>query len=309
MNKILSGGDDIFICDMHCDSLTAGESGSLLRSYNQPEKTPWLISFAHFVRNGGMPPDCRRRLLVRLHRRYRRLVSRRGITQIFSADDISGGGMHALFTIEGGGGLFADSPELAELYEDGLRVLGMAWDKNELSASARESGREDYGLTDEGRRLALRSCEMGITLDTSHMSDRAFFDLASLIDAPFVATHSNFRSVCESGRNLTDDMALEIGRRGGLIGINLYPPFLKSGGGADACDIIRQVDFGLSLVGEDSLAFGLDIDGTGGEYPDGFGEGESIHDGLVSLLLRYYSDATVRKIAGENFIRYLKTNL
>ena len=256
-----------------------------------------------------MPPECRRKRLLDIHRKYEREVLREGITPIFSADDINPQGMHSLFSVEGGGGLFADSPELEEFYMRGLRLFGMAWDKNELTASAHETGGDDYGLTEEGRRLALRCIELGITLDVSHMSDRAFYDLSGLTDSPFLATHSNFRSACQSSRNLTDSMALEIRRRGGLIGLNLYPPFLKSGSVADACDILRQVDFGLSLVGEDSLALGLDIDGTSGVYPSGFDEREGIHDRLLELFTSHYSSNTVGKIAGENFIRFLKTNL
>jgi len=216
------------------------------------------------------------------------------------------GGRSVILSIEGGGGLFASSSELDVLYGAGLRVLGMVWDDNELGASAWT--RDDYGLTDEGVALAKRCADMGIILDVSHLSDRAFYDTLSACPMPLLATHSNFREVCPSPRNLTLDMAKKIVARGGVIGLNLYPDFLSEGE-ADTDDILRHVDFALENLGEDALGFGFDIDGTDGKYPRGITASHSIHEQVIDLLLSHYSYSTVEKIAGLNVLDFLKNNL
>ena len=176
--------------------------------------------------------------------------------------------------------------------------MGLCWDTNELATGAWDEN--DSGLTSRGRELALVLEELGVVLDVSHLSDRSFYELMEITRYPLVATHSNFRSVCPSRRNLTLDMARAITARGGVIGLNLCPHFLSGGESASAEDILRHVDYALEYLGDSSLALGCDIDGTDGAYPIGFSERESIHDRLIDLLLSRYSDSVVRKIASEN---------
>ena len=140
------------------------------------------------------------------------------------------------------------------------------------------------------------------------MSDKAFYDLMEATAYPVIATHSNFRDICKSPRNLTLDMAKRIASRGGIIGLNIYPAFLSDSGKADKTDIWRHVDYALEHLGEDVLCFGCDIDGIE-EYPEGFDNDSSIHDRLVDMLLERYSESVVEKIAGLNAINFFKGNL
>jgi membrane dipeptidase len=185
--------------------------------------------------------------------------------------------------------------------------MGIVWDKNELSSSANDI--IDTGLTLEGVKMVSRMAELGIILDVSHLSDRAFYEAFELSPMPHIATHSNFRAVCDHDRNLTDEMARMIAARGGVMGLNLYPSFLREDGYADTDDILRQVDYGLSLVGDSALAFGFDIDGTDGQYPFGIDTSRSMHEAVIELLLSRYPASTVEKIAGGNVIEFLKDNL
>ncbi|MBO7304893.1 MAG: dipeptidase [Clostridia bacterium] len=302
----------MYVADMHCDSLSlvSGERG-LVSGYNRSKKHPHLQFFAHFEAARDTDAAERRRRLMRNFNVYLSECQRLGMPnvisnrELFSAAD--GGSSAAMFTVEGGGGLFADSPELDVLYRGGLSVLGLAWDRNELSSSAWDA--VDEGLTEEGVRMVERCAELGITVDTSHLSDRAFFEVFECSPYPHIATHSNFRSICPSPRNLTDEMAKMIAARGGVIGLNIYPPFLREGGNATLDDVIRHVDYALALVGDSALGFGFDIDGTEGCYPVGISESESIHDRVIEELEKRYGTATVEKIAGGNVIDFLKNNL
>ncbi len=301
----------IFV-DMHCDSLLRVSSGrGLVNEYNVSGKHAYLQFFAAFVPARAGTAEESRHILMRLADAYISEVQRLNLVSVRSPFDVCHAVEHglpsALFSIEGGAGLYADSEELKTLRKMGLSVMGLTWDSNHLASSAWD--KIDTGLTREGKKMVERLSEYGIIVDTSHMSDKAFYDTLECTSYPVIATHSNFRDVCNSPRNLTLDMARQIKSRGGIIGLNIYPPFLSDSGRADESDILRHVDYALTNLGEDALAFGFDIDGTDGEYPEGYGEYESMHDKVFQLLCREYGDAVAEKIAGLNAIRFLKENL
>ncbi len=302
----------MYVVDMHCDTLSeVSETSGLVNRYNTSINYPHLQFFAHFSKCAGRSTEERREKLMRDANIYFSECERLGIMNVTSAKDLflaeETGGRAGMLTIEGGGGLFADSPELDTLARAGLSVMSLAWDKNELSSSAYDE--EDEGLTDEGRKMVARCAELGIIIDTSHLSDRAFFELFELSPMPHIATHSNFRELTGAKRNLTREMALAIAARGGVIGMNLYPPFLRDDGDADVDDVIRHIDYGLELVGDGCIGFGCDIDGTDGKYPIGIDTERSIHDQIINSLLSRYSAETVEKISGRNVIDFLKCNL
>lgn len=302
----------MFFVDMHCDSLSAvtGERG-LVTKYNVSREWQYLQLFASFVPNEGLSPEGRRKKLLRQVDSYISEVQRLGLVPVYEARDLNFAKAtdrsSAMLSLEGGGGLFADSEELLTLYRLGLRVMGLVWDKNELSASAWD--KIDTGLTSEGFKMVERLSEIGIVIDVSHMSDKAIEDTLSATSYPVIATHSNYRSHSHSPRNLTDDHAKRIASRGGVIGLNLYPPFLSERGRADISDIYGHIDHGLRLVGEDALALGCDIDGTDGEYPLGFSENDSIHDHLLDRLARRYGERIAEKICGDNAFNFFKENI
>ncbi len=302
----------MYIVDMHCDSLlqVSAERG-LKNSHNLSSRYPQLQFFADFVPADGMPADYRRRRLFHYLDIYISECQRLDILPVRDCQElnfaIENSANSGIFAIEGGGGLMPDSEELDMLYRMGLRVMGLCWDTNELATSAWD--KDDRGLTEEGKKMVDVLSQYGIIIDVSHMSDRSFYDCIERTAYPVIATHSNFREICDSPRNLTYDMARRIAMRGGVIGLNIYPAFLNDSGRADKYDILRHVDYALDRLGEDVLCFGCDIDGTEGAYPDGFCEEESIHDRLCDILLERYSSSIVEKIAGKNAIEFLKGNL
>ena len=298
----------MFIADMHCDSLlSVSASRGLISDYNTSKKNPYLQFFAAFVPCRARAMEVRRRELMRYLNIYAYECDRLGLRKIddvralCSATDL--GESSATFTLEGGGGLLADSEELFTLHRAGLRVMGFVWDTNELGTSCYDE--EDNGLTQEGVRMARRCAELGITPDVSHLSDKSFYDLCDVYAMPIIATHSNFRAVCDHKRNLTLDMARIIAARGGVIGLNLYPDFVKHGEVRKE-DILPHVEYGLEHLGESVIGFGFDIDGTRGKYPTGISESASIHDTVCDMLLSHYPASTVARIAGMNVTDFLK---
>lgn len=302
----------MYIADLHCDSLlTVNAERGLINGYNFSKDNPQLQLVAAFVPRGEMSAEERRRRLMHYVDVYIAETARLNTVRVEECRDLAFAQTveqrATVLSVEGGGGLFCDSDELITLHKMGMRVLGLAWDSNEL-ASGCWDGR-DTGLTDEGRALVRRCSEMGIIMDVSHLSDLSFEQLMDTTAYPVIATHSNFREVTDSPRNLTRPQAEKLVSRGGIIGLNLYPGYLSSTGRAGAEDILRHVDYALEHFGDRALALGLDIDGFEGGYPEGFDESDSIHDRLVELLLRHYSADVVERIAGLNAIDFFKSNL
>ena len=298
----------MIISDMHCDSLlTVNSERGLINGYNTSAKHPFLQFFAGFVPCEARPPEVRRRELMHYFDIYAYECDRLGLTKI---EDVRGlctaldmNEKCAMFTVEGGGGLLADSEELFTLHRAGLRVMSLVWDSNELGTSSADE--LDIGLTPEGIRMAKRCAELGITVDVSHLSDKSFYELCESYPLPIIATHSNFRDICPHHRNLTLDMARIIVARGGVIGLNLYPLFVNRPE-ARITDLLRHLDYGLEHLGESAIGFGFDIDGTYGLYPEGIDESASIHDKICDMLLSRYPASTVERIAGTNVTDFLK---
>ena len=252
----------MYIVDTHCDSLlTVNSETGLINSHNLSVKYPQLQLFAEFVPNEGMPPEYRRKKIFNYLDMYIAECQRLGILPVRDTQELNYAleqGMHSsILAIEGGGGLLPDSAEIDMLYRMGLRVMGLCWDSNELATSSWD--RDDLGLSEEGKLMVDVLSAYGIIIDVSHLSDRSFYDVIERTAYPVIATHSNFRDICASPRNLTLDMARRIANRGGIIGLNIYPAFLNDSGRADKSDIYRHVDYALEHLGEDVLCFGCDI--------------------------------------------------
>ena len=110
--------------------------------------------------------------------------------------------------------------------ELGVRLVIPAWEDNQFSGTSMGEG---GGLTEEGFRLVALCESLGIMIDVSHLSDTAFDQVLSVTRKPFVASHSNCRSLCPSPRNLTDSQIRALAGRGGVMGINFALDFLDRG--------------------------------------------------------------------------------
>lgn len=117
------------------------------------------------------------------------------------------------------------------------------------------------GLKDEGRVLLEYLSGRRIAIDLSHASHALAADIldtsyARGLDLPVLASHSPFASLQDIPRNLPDDIAREIIRRDGVIGLNFLTRFLASpppGGFAE------QIAHAFTLGGAKNYGFGADF--------------------------------------------------
>lgn len=128
---------------------------------------------------------------------------------------------------------------------------------------------EGIGLKDDGKRLLDYMAIKNVPIDLSHTSDLLAEGILKHIDKenlelPILASHSNFRSIWNHKRNLTDEFVKEIIHRKGLIGVNFLRAFLDN----DNPDrIYDHILYGLEKGAEDQICFGADFFYTVG-FPD-----------------------------------------
>lgn len=187
--------------------------------------------------------------------------------------------------------------DVALYHELGVRFMSLVWNHNNPLCSG--CGEGGYGVTELGKRTLSEMERYRIILDTSHMSDESFWSALECYSLPICATHSVSRTLQNHARNLTDEQFLEIVKRGGVCGLNFYPPFL---GGNDINALIRHIEHFLSLGGEDCIGLGSDFDGMPETLPD-LARSSDIYKLLNALLSLNYSEELVEKIAYRNFER------
>ena len=208
----------------------------------------------------------------------------------------------AIYAIEGGEAIENDLNNIYTFYEKGVRILTLTWNNQNYIGSGALSGKFD-GLTDFGKKAVKILNETGIIIDVSHLNEAGFWDLARCTDMPFVATHSNAYDITPSMRNLKKDQIKEISKRGGVIGLNIYPPFLGEGN-IKTDHILRHIDYILNTAGENSLGMGFDFDGID-LVPVGF-EGIEKNIMFFEIVENNFGKDVAQKIFYKNFLNIFR---
>jgi membrane dipeptidase len=224
-----------------------------------------------------------------------------------------------IYLMEGADGIRSPH-ELAEWYDLGLRLIGLAWAGTRYCGGTDEPG----PLTDEGRKLLSAMMDYNFILDLSHMDEAAAFESLDRYEGPVMATHSNCGALMkgsETNRHLPDGVIRGLIERDGVIGLIPLNTFLKVGwlrkSGSRREEVtldafVAHIDHICQIAGDaDHAAIGSDFDG-------GFGlqsiprELDTIADlQLVAskLIERGYSESDAENVLGGNWLRFLRRHL
>lgn len=274
--------------DLHCDTLmklakngdlNGGNGKAMVTLAGLRQGGVALQCFADFVPTGMFPKFCRGTLsglmFRKLYKNYRAMMARHGdaLFPVLCAADLDRAGkdgkIGVLLTIEDGGVMGDRLENIRKYYDLGVRLVTLTW--NHPNAIGHPHGGDAAamarGLTDYGCQAVEEMERLGMVIDVSHGSDALFFQVAELAKKPFVASHSNARAVCGHTRNLRDDMIRLLADKGGVMGLNLGPEFLREGGKASRVeDMVRQALHIRKVGGSGVLALGSDFDGIRGEF-------------------------------------------
>jgi membrane dipeptidase len=116
-------------------------------------------------------------------------------------------------------------------------------------------------LTSYGKEALAVLKEHKVIADASHLNEKSFYGVLEYAQGKIVATHSLSYSVFPHKRNLKDHQIKALYEKKGLVGLNLYPDFIK-GKDCVASEVFPHIEKLVSLTGYDFLGFGGDFDGA-----------------------------------------------
>jgi membrane dipeptidase len=223
-------------------------------------------------------------------------------------------------------------------YRLGLRMMIPAYNRtNQICDGCAD--RTDSGLTSFGELVVDECNRVGLLLDCTHIGRRASLDIIERSSNPVVFSHSNAKALVDNPRNIDDEQIRACASRGGVIGLAPWGPIVMKPGTTTwptLDDFIEHIDYVANLTGSsDHIAIGTDMSlGTYAHRPvDPWGEPAmrdieshygkhvtadtrsplravngfcsypevlNLIDGLHS---RGYTDADIRKLLGENYLR------
>lgn len=133
----------------------------------------------------------------------------------------------ALMGVEGGHMMGNDLSVLRTFAALGVRYMTLTHMVNNEWADSSTAPPQHNGLTDFGKDVVREMNRLGMIVDISHVSDKTFADVLAVSKAPVIASHSSCRALCDSPRNMTDDMIRALAQHGGVIQINYHVGFLS----------------------------------------------------------------------------------
>ena len=312
---------------MHCDTITAlyKSNGDLLHNdlHNDLKKMKdgecMLQNFAIFTDISSEDSSFTKNSIEYY---YKQLDKNKDLIRpVYTYEDIlnndRNGLISSLLTLEEGSVIDGDLSNLDWYYKQGVRMITLTWnypngighpnfiyDDSEYKDRLHQINEKD-GLTDFGIEYVRRMNELGIIVDVSHLSDKGFYDVLEYTNRPFVASHSNARSLCNVGRNLSDDMIRKLSDRGGVTGLNFCSAFIKDNNERYTSieGMVEHIRYIVNVGGIDCIGLGSDFDGIHNKLEI---KNASGLPRLYEALRKYFSEEDIEKIFYKNVLRVYK---
>lgn len=238
------------------------------------------------------------------------------------------GTLAIVLAFQSSGGLGGDVGMVEVYHQLGVRAMNLAYNKAELAADGCTEPR-DAGLSGFGRQVIAEMERVGMLLDLSHTGYRSSMEAMERATRPVAFTHSNAWALFDHPRNIRDDQIRACAATGGVVGINGHPAFIRAGTAMPQLDdLLAHLDHILGLAGIDHVGIGLDFSQPPGEQMSAARYAQLLADGIFTpetlppppirypvgdasrmprlaeaLLRRGWTEADVRKLLGENFLR------
>ena len=221
-----------------------------------------------------------------------------------------------------------DLNRLALFHALGVRIIQITYNERNLVGNGCYE-RTDEGLSRFGQDVVREMDRLGILVDLSHVGDQTTLDAAELSNQPVACTHANARAFFDHPRNKTDDALRLIAERGGVIGANAFPPFLRNGFESTIRDYVDAIDDLVERVGIDHVGIGTDytqsqpraffdwifsqqgtkLTDVSDAYPEnllhpaGMETPDSLSNVATELQGRGYGPEDIAKVLGGNWLR------
>ena len=262
------------------------------------------------------------------------------IEQVFAAGRIA-----SLIGMEGGYSIDDSLGVLREFHRAGARYMTLTHSTTTTWADSATDAPKWGGLNPFGEGVVKEMNRLGMMVDLSHVSEETMLDAMRVSDAPVIFSHSSARAVTDHPRNVPDSVLRLMPEDGGIVMVTFVPGFineevrswgasrtaedarLKSLNPGDPAaveagmavwvqanptprasigDIVAHIQHVREVAGIDHVGLGGDFDGIG-SLPEGVGGVDAYPTILAALMDAGWSEADIRKIAGENLLRVMRS--
>lgn len=260
-----------------------------------------------------------------------------------TADDIERvfgeGKIASLLGMEGGYALDNSLAAIREFYDLGVRYMTLTHNVSLDWADAALGEQRNGGLTEFGRDVVREMNRTGMIVDIAHVSPATMQQALDVSTAPVIWSHAAARALVDHPRNVPDDVLSRLPKNGGVVMVTFIPSFLSKKvwemeeelWATDAAiDLVREyrdiwlahdAEFGAVRASIDDVVAhiehvrdvaGIDHVGIGSDYwgmpdmPLGLEDVSGFPRLFAVLIERGWSDADLRKLAGENMLRVMR---
>jgi membrane dipeptidase len=253
------------------------------------------------------------------------------------------GRIASLLGAEGGHSIGCSLGALRLLHVLGVRYMTLTHNDNTPWADSATDVPAAGGLTEFGREVVREMNRLGMMVDLSHVAATTMRRALETTDAPVIFSHSSALALCDTPRNVPDDVLEALPANGGICMVTFVPEFVSPATaawrveaaaaaaevGVDAKDweafgvftaswtaehpkpdatidqVVAHLEHVREVAGIDHVGIGGDYDGTD-TFPVGL-EDVSCYPRLVAALLdRGWSRDDVAKLVRSNTLRVMR---
>jgi membrane dipeptidase len=257
--------------------------------------------------------------------------------------DIKRGRLASLLGMEGGHAIENSLGALRSYYALGARYMTLTHNVTlDWADAALDSARHD-GLTEFGREVVREMNRLGMLVDLSHVSPAVMSNALDVSEAPVIFSHSAARALVDHPRNVPDSILARLPGNGGVVMVTFVPQFVSNefkaweetadaarkelrstvtdsaewrrrmeewetahpAPNATLTQVADHIDHVRKVAGVDHVGIGSDFDGID-HVPVGLEDVSRFPDLFAELIRRGWSDADLKKLAGQNLLRVLR---
>ncbi len=282
--------------------------------------------------------DIARRVIARYPARLAPALTAADVEREFKRGRVA-----SLLGMEGGHAIENSLGALRMYHALGVRYLTLTHNVTLDWADAALDSARHGGLTRFGREVVREMNRLGMLVDLSHVAPATMSDALDAAEAPVIFSHSSARALVNHGRNVPDSILARLPGNGGVVMVTFVPDFVSTEVAAWAetehqesrrieaevaesaerrrlldqwrashprpqatlAQVADHIDHVRKVAGADHVGIGSDFDGID-HVPVGLEDVSTFPALLAELVRRGWSDADLRKLAGENLLRVLR---